>query len=183
MIFYNNRFLKIAGIVISLAACVFVLKTISDIEPIPSKLIPDASDISRMRVLDRNNLPLNITYQNQWNTHDYIPLYEMPEFCSRHLGIIISEDKRFYSSIADFLNAVWQNLRAMGSVRGASTISEQVVKMLHARKRTVWARWLEGFEAQRLEKRFRKRKSWSFILMKSPMLQTEEVLFRQLDSI
>ncbi len=170
MKFIKNRFMKITALVISISACVFILKTMTDLEPLPSKLIPDASDISRMSVLDRNNVPLNITYQNRWNTHDYIPLYEIPEFLQQ--AFVVSEDKRFYShSGIDWLarfNALRQNIMSMGGVRGASTISEQVVKMLHPRKRTVWARWLEGFEAQMLEKRFAKTEILEFYLNEVP---------------
>jgi penicillin-binding protein 1C len=92
-------------------------------------------------VLDRNHLPLAVTYQNEWNTHDYVPLYEIPEFMQKIF--IIAEDKRFYShSGADWLariSAIWQNMRSMGSVRGASTITEQVIKMIHHRQRTIWS--------------------------------------------
>ena len=115
---YTNRFLKAAAITISLFACAIVWKTIADLRPAPRFLVPDASDISRMHVLDRNHAPLNITYQNQWNTHDYIPLYEIPEFLQQ--AFIISEDKRFYThSGVDWLarlNAAWQNLRSMSGV-------------------------------------------------------------------
>ena len=123
-----------------------------------------------MRVLDRNYTPLNITYQNQWNTHDYVPLYEIPEFLQQ--AFIISEDKRFYShSGVDWLarvNAAWENLKAIGGIRGASTITEQVIKMLHPRKRTLWSRWLEGFEARILEKFFSKSEILEFYLNEVP---------------
>ena len=167
---YKNRFLKAAAISISLLGFALVWTTLAGLKPIPRSLIPDTSDISRMRILDRNYVPLNITYQNQWNTHDYVPLYEIPEFLQQ--AFIISEDKRFYShSGVDWtarLNAAWQNLKAMDGVRGASTISEQVVKMLHPRKRTVWARWLEGFEARVLERFYSKAEILEFYLNEVP---------------
>jgi penicillin-binding protein 1C len=123
-----------------------------------------------MRVLDRNHTPLNITYQNQWNTHDYVLLYEIPEFLQQ--AFIISEDKRFFHhSGVDWaarLNAARQNLKAMNSVRGASTITEQVIKMLHPRKRTLWARWLEGFEARILERFYSKAEILEFYLNEVP---------------
>ena len=169
-VFFNNRIIKTAAVIISLAAVVTVWKTLADIKPIPRSLVPATTDISRVRILDRNYSPLNITYRNQWNTHDYIPLYEIPEFLQQ--VFIISEDKRFFSHsgvdwIARF-NAAWQNLRAMGGVRGASTISEQVVKMLHPRKRGIWARWIEGFEARNLERFFSKAEILEFYLNEVP---------------
>ena len=69
--FFNNRIIKAAAIIISLLGFTLVWTTLAGFKPIPSSLVPDTSDISRMRVLDRNHAPLNITYQNQWNTHDY----------------------------------------------------------------------------------------------------------------
>ena len=167
---FKNRLLKATAIIITLFAVAIVWKTLADLKPIPQNLVPDASDISRVRVLDRNHVPLNITYQNQWNTHDYVPLYEIPEFLQQ--AFIVSEDKRFYShSGVDWiarLNAAWQNLRAMDGVRGASTITEQVIKMLHPRKRSLWSRWLEGFEARILEKFFSKTEILEFYLNEVP---------------
>ena len=89
----KNRLIKATAIIITLLAFAIVWKTLADLKPIPRKLVPDSSDISRIRVLDRNHVPLNITYQNQWNTHDYVPLYEIPEFLQQ--AFIVSEDKRF----------------------------------------------------------------------------------------
>ena len=66
------------------------------------------------------------------------------------------------------VHALAQNLRAMKGVRGASTITEQVVRMLHPRPRTVWSRWLEGIEAARLENRFSKSEILEFYLNQVP---------------
>jgi penicillin-binding protein 1C len=49
------------------------------------------------------------------------------------------------------LHALWQGVRAGRNVRGASTITEQVVRMLVPRPRTLWSKWVEGFDAHRLE--------------------------------
>ncbi len=170
LLIFNVRFLKASFIAVTLLALTFILKTIIDIKPIPQTLVPDASDIRRVRVLDRNHLPLAVTYQNEWNTHDYVPLYEIPEFMQKIF--IIAEDKRFYShSGADWLariSAIWQNMRSMGSVRGASTITEQVIKMIHHRQRTIWSRWLEGIEAHALERRFSKTEILEFYLNEVP---------------
>jgi penicillin-binding protein 1C len=66
------------------------------------------------------------------------------------------------------LHAAWQNLRAERAVRGASTLSEQTVRMLHPRPRTLWSRWLEGWEAQALERRFSKEQILEFYLNQVP---------------
>ena len=80
---------------IAIALVAFVWKTYADLLPMPVSLAPDASDVSRIRILDRNNVPLTMTYQNRWNTYDYVPLHEMPEFLRQ--VFIVSEDKRFYT--------------------------------------------------------------------------------------
>jgi penicillin-binding protein 1C len=53
-------------------------------------------------------------------------------------------------------------------VRGASTITEQVVRILHPRKRSLWARCVEGIEARRLERRFSKGEILDFYLNQVP---------------
>ncbi|MGP0630216.1 transglycosylase domain-containing protein [Nitrospina sp. 32_T5] len=112
----------------------------------------------RMQVTDRFGAPLRVTYQTRWNANDTLPLHAVPEFLKR--AFVVSEDKRFYQHGGiDWLarlHAAWQNVKALDTVRGASTLTEQVVRILHPRPRTVWSRWLEGFEARRLEKSFTK---------------------------
>ncbi|MEZ5672430.1 MAG: hypothetical protein R3E08_08585 [Thiotrichaceae bacterium] len=48
-------------------------------------------------MLDRNENPLTITYQNDWNLHDFRPLHRIPEILQK--TFILSEDKRFYELI------------------------------------------------------------------------------------
>jgi penicillin-binding protein 1C len=61
-----------------------------------------------------------------------------------------------------------QNVKALDSIRGASTLSEQVIRMWHPRARTLWSRWLEGIEAGRLEKEFSKSEILEFYLNQVP---------------
>jgi penicillin-binding protein 1C len=112
------------------------------------------TDVHKVQLLDRHGEPLTQTYRNLWNYHDRVPLHQVPPLLQR--AFIAAEDQRFYghSGLDAWarLHALWQNLRAGRVVRGASTISEQVVRMIHPRPRTVWSRWLEGFDALRLER-------------------------------
>ena len=109
-------------------------------------------------MLDRRGEPLNATFTNGWNLHDAVPLHEIPPFL--RAAFVTAEDKRFFEHAGpDWrarLSAAWTNVKSGRAVRGASTISEQVVRMLHPRPRTVWSRWLEGWEASELERRFTK---------------------------
>ena len=51
---YRNRVLKTAAITISLLSFILVWATLADLKPIPRRLIPDTSDISRMRILEHS---------------------------------------------------------------------------------------------------------------------------------
>ncbi len=154
----------------TIAVVALFWKTNSDLLPIPISLSMPTSGLRKMQVLDRNYVPLTQTYQNRWNSHDYLALHEFPAIL-RH-AFVVSEDQRFYRHegvdwIAR-LHALWQNFIAWRSVRGASTISEQVIRMWHPRKRTLWSRWLEGLEAARLEKAFSKGQILEFYLNQVP---------------
>ncbi|HEX9022824.1 MAG TPA: transglycosylase domain-containing protein [Geobacteraceae bacterium] len=134
------------------------VKTSLDLRPLPDTLLPDAKDIRRVKVRDRRGVPLSVTYQNNWNYQDYLPLHEMPQLLQS--AFVTAEDRRFFGHHgADWLGrskALVQDISARRAVRGASTITEQVVRLLHPRPRTVWSRWLEGIEAWELERRYAK---------------------------
>jgi penicillin-binding protein 1C len=125
---------------------------------LPERLAPDADETDRLAILDRSGVPLTISYQGRWNLDDQRRLESIPRFV--RTAVVEAEDRRYWSHHGvDWrarLGAVWQDLRAGHAVRGASTITEQAVRLLHPRPRTVWSRWVEGFEAMRLEARFSK---------------------------
>jgi penicillin-binding protein 1C len=87
-------------------------------------------------------------------------------------SFVLSEDQHFYEHHGvDWparITAFSQNVMHGEAVRGASTITEQTVRMLHPRPRTMWSRWLEGFEAQRLEARVSKAEILTFYLNQVP---------------
>jgi penicillin-binding protein 1C len=102
--------------------------------------------------------------------HHQVPLHQIPTLLRQ--AIIEAEDRRFYqhNGVDWFarLHAAWQNLVSFRVVRGASTITEQVVRILHPRKRSLWARFVEGIEATRLEHRFSKGEILDFYLNQVP---------------
>lgn len=146
------------------------VKTRSALLPVPRELAPGTGEVSKSRLLDRNGTPLTVTYQNRWNHHDFVPLHQMPPLLVA--AFLESEDRRFFQhngvDWAARVHALLQNAAAMRVVRGASTISEQVIRTLHPRPRTFWSRWLEGIEAQRLEQRFSKAEILEFYLNQVP---------------
>lgn len=105
-----------------------------------------------------------------WNIQNQVPLYRVPRRMQE--AVLIAEDRRFYAHRGvDWLaraHGLWQGLRSGRNVRGASTITEQVVRMIVPRPRTLWSKWLEGFDARRLEARYRKADILEFYLNQVP---------------
>jgi len=160
------------GIILVIAAFAGSLlwQTHADLLPLPNSLTLATAGLRKVQIVDRNHVPLTVTYQNRWNIHDYLPLHEIPGVLQQ--AFVMSEDQRFLRhGGVDWtarLHALWQNLCALQSIRGASTISEQVIRMWHPRPRTPWSRWLEGLEAARLEKVFSKGEILEFYLNQVP---------------
>ncbi len=148
----------------------FLWKTYADLLPVPASLDLQASGMRKIQIVDRHLRPLTITYQNQWNSHDEVALHDIPDLLRQ--TFVLSEDQRFFNhGGVDWparLHALWQNIAALRAVRGASTISEQVIRLWHPRPRTLWSRWLEGLEAARLEKFFSKSSILEFYLNQIP---------------
>ncbi len=144
--------------------------TASDMQTVPDELSDVISDLKKTQLTDRYDEALTITYQNRWNTALYLAGHEIPEKLKQIM--VLSEDKRFYDhgGVDWFarLHALWQNLISGKGVRGASTISEQVIRMVHIRPRTVWSRWVEGFEAYSLEYKNNKSEILEFYMNQVP---------------
>jgi penicillin-binding protein 1C len=149
---------------------ILAVATLLCLAPVPASLLPPEAENVSPRHLDRNGEILSMTYENRWNVHDRVSLHETPDLLKR--AFIVAEDQRFYRhGGVDWLarmNAAVENLSSLRVVRGASTITEQVVRMIHPRPRTLWSRWLEGFEARRLESRFSKDEILEFYLNQVP---------------
>lgn len=162
--------LRWLGASLALAVALLALVTAVQLQPLPERLPPALEAPRKAQLLDRHGQPLTVTYQNQWNLHDRLPLHEIPDFLRQ--AFITAEDRRFAEHAGvDWrarLAALMQNIKAGRTQRGASTLSEQAVRMLHPRPRTLWSRWLEGFEATALERRFDKRQILEFYLNQVP---------------
>jgi penicillin-binding protein 1C len=145
-----------------------VVATRQAMRPLPESLA--FADVNRPSLIDREGRTISITLDNPWNVDDRVDLHAVPGLL--RAAFVEAEDRRFFDhGGVDWparAHAVVQNLRARRSVRGASTISEQVVRMLHPRRRTIQARWIEGFEARRLEQRFDKGEILEFYLNQVP---------------
>jgi penicillin-binding protein 1C len=166
----RNLFAIIFGLFLLVAMLLGWQYTAKQLRSPPESLALAELSTAKIQVLDRYSRPLNTSYQNRWNAHDYLPLHEIPELLQQIF--VLSEDKRFYQHqgvdwLARF-HASWQNLKSLQIVRGASTITEQVVRIVYPRPRTFWSRWLEGFEANLYEQRFSKAEILEFYLNQVP---------------
>ena len=164
------RHARVGLIALGIALLLLAAATLMAQRALPSQLQVEAFEPVRPAVLDRTGEPLSNHYQQRWNTADRLPLAQVPAFLKT--AIVVAEDHRYWQHGGiDWrarLAALWQFARAGRAVRGASTISEQVVRLLNPRPRTIWARWVEGFEAMRLEARFSKAAILEFYLDQVP---------------
>lgn len=148
----KNRLARWGGAVVA-AMLMLALVTAFSIQPVRESLPAIASHADHAAITDRAGRPLNISLQNRWNSFDYVPLHEMPEFLRQ--AFVLSEDRHFFDHAGVDWRALaasaWQDARHFSALRGGSTITEQVVRILHARPRTLWSKWIEIWEAQRLE--------------------------------
>ena len=162
-----------AGLV-AISIVALAMRTRADLTPAPASLdvaLADSGWEARgVQVVDRHGEPLNVTFTNTWNVHDRAALHEIPEFL--RTAFIVAEDKRFFEhrgvDWSARASALVTNVRNLRAIRGASTITEQVVRMLHPRPRSVWSRWLEGWKAGRLEQAFSKNEILEFYLNQVP---------------
>jgi penicillin-binding protein 1C len=130
--------------------------------------VTDAAN-QRFAVLSREGEPMALSY-NGLNMLGLLPLHAVPPLLQQ--AMVTAEDRRFFAHHGvDWqarLSALWQNIRAEKSVRGASTITEQVVRIVHPRARNLWSRWLEGWEAMLLERQLSKGEILEFYLNHVP---------------
>ncbi len=166
--FQYRRYGKTALRIALALVAVLVFKTVWDVET--PQLALRGSDAQRFQVLDRGGQPLGITYRNPFNTTDLVPLHAVPELLRS--AFVASEDRHFFEHRGvDWTaraGALWQDMRAGHAVRGASTITEQAVRILHPRPRTLWSHWIEGFEAMLLERHATKGEILEFYLNQVP---------------
>lgn len=165
-----RRWLKRLGAAFAASMLCLALATYMQLAPVRDSLRGVIAEAQTQRVTDRAGEPLSFTYQNRWNSYDTVTLHEMPPFLTQ--AFLLSEDRRFYShNGVDWrarAGALRQNWQAGRAVRGASTVTEQVARMLTPRPRTLWSKWLETFEAMLIERQFGKAEIFEFYLNQLP---------------
>ncbi len=165
-----NWLLKIGIAAFAVLACVVTVKTVQDVKTPSLAIRHMVTPGERFAVLDRQGQPLGISFQTRFNMMDVQPFHQIPDVLRQ--AFLTAEDRRFFShNGVDWtarLAALWQDVRGGRAARGASTITEQVVRIVHPRPRTLWSRWVEGFEASALEQRYSKGEILEFYLNQVP---------------
>ena len=165
-----KKAVKFTALGLGCAALLLGAATLICLRPVGGSFSSITSDSHNITVSDRHGTPLSITYQTDWNSADTYPLYQIPPFLKD--AFVFSEDRNFFNhGGVDWrarIHAVYQNIRAEKTVRGASTITEQVVRMINPRPRTLWSKWLEGIEAALLERNTSKAAILEFYLNQVP---------------
>jgi penicillin-binding protein 1C len=152
------------------AAALLAAATWASLRDFPADLNSLIGTAVKSQVLARDGTPLSYTLENAWNTTDAVPLAAVPTLLQT--AFVVAEDQHFYQHHGvDWparCAALWLDVREGAAIRGASSITEQVVRMIHPRPRNPWSRWVEGFEAARLEARLSKTQILEFYLNQVP---------------
>lgn len=164
----SNRWIG-ALAALALACAGLALATWRDLAAVPAALPPHPGAFEP-RLLARDGSALTDSYHGRFDYEVGLPLTAIPQLL--RTGFVFSEDRRFWrhggSDWRARFAAMWQNLRAGRIVRGASTIGEQVARIITPRPRTYWSHWLEGIEAGRLIGRFGRSRVLDFYLNQVP---------------
>ncbi len=128
---------------------------------------PQLGEQNKYALLDNQGRRINLSYHINLEP---IPLHYIPIMLQQ--AFIIAEDQRFYDHygvdwIAKF-RAVIDWITLGGKMRGASTISEQVVRIINPRPRKLWSKILEATEAMILEYKYTKASILEFYLNNVP---------------
>lgn len=151
---------------ISTGMYVFAFKTPNYIEALHEK-----RDLANQMVIDRKGRILRMEPDEHgeyfiWLKHDQIPQLMKN-------AVVAAEDKRFHQHFGfdplATVRAVYGYYSAGKIISGASTISQQVVRMLHPRPRTVRSKILEFFAAIKLEWQLSKEEILELNLNLAPM--------------
>jgi penicillin-binding protein 1C len=153
-------------------AAALAAATWRDLAPVPESLPPRITTIESLRppILARDGTVLTVSRDERFNRERDLPLAGIPTLVRE--GFVFSEDRRFWahggSDWRARFEASYQNLLAGHVVRCASTIGEQVARIITPRPRTYWSHWLAGIEAQRLLRRFGRARVLDFYLNQVP---------------
>jgi penicillin-binding protein 1C len=162
--FFKKRFLRKKNILIVLALIIVLFLSV----PLPNPLFPlDYSTV----VLDEDGKILR-TFLNSDEQWSLPPLqdFEVPEKLKK--AVLCFEDRHFYRhpgvNIFSLFRALYQNISSGRVVSGASTITMQVARLMHPKKRTCFNKALEILQALKIELRYSKEEILRLYLNHAP---------------
>lgn len=155
----RRRRLGLIGAAVLVAAALgLAILTWQALMPLPAALRMggQAGGVGATHVVAADGTPLNLSFDSRFNRADVLPAVAMPLLLRN--AFVAAEDRHYWQHggvdwRARFA-ALWENLRAGRVVRGASTIGEQVARILEPRPHTYWSHWIAGVDAGRLLRRF-----------------------------
>ncbi len=135
----------------------------------PEELL-EKGDFTSIRIVDCNGLLLREILSDRQGRSRWLDHEEFSPYLVN--ATIAVEDKRFYRhGGVDFVaigRAAWDNLRHRRVVSGASTLTQQLVRILRPRRRTLWTKADEAVLAMRLERRLGKKEILTYYLNRAP---------------
>ncbi|MCF7928198.1 MAG: penicillin-binding protein 1C [Spirochaetales bacterium] len=141
---------------------------------VPPRNPAGAADYSR-EILDRSGriLRVYLDRDSQWHQAPASEDGEPAEVPSPlEAAVLCFEDRRFYRHIGvsppDLLRAFFQNLRDGYGSAGGSTITMQTARLLDPKPRTIASKFVELFQALKLETLFSKEEILSLYLSNAP---------------
>ena len=165
-----RRRLGIAVAMMVAAALVLAVATWRALMPLPASLGISDSHASATHFVAADGAPLNLSFKGSLNRAAVLPASRIPPLVRE--AFVASEDHRYWRHggvdwRARFA-ALWGDARAGHVERGASTIGEQVARILKPRPRSYWSHWIAGFDADRLLHRFGHAEVLAFYLNQVP---------------
>lgn len=107
-----------------------------------------------LQIYDRYGVPVRGYLSDNQTYYRPVPLAQVSPWLV--LAAVAAEDKRFFVHMGvDYkaiLRAAWQNVRAGEVVSGASTITQQLARVIEPRPRTLWGKAKEAWNALMLER-------------------------------
>ena len=155
-------------LLIGLILSVFALIGVERITWVEQKLLyPDPSRV----VMDRNGEVLRWIPGDTGERYIWRPIESIPALLQK--AFIAAEDKRFHKhggvDLAAILRATRDNIKHGRTVSGASTITQQLVRLVYPADRTFFQKFLEAVSAIRVEGKFEKDQILELYLNRVPL--------------
>lgn len=146
--------MKFIGTGILMAILLLPRPLSGEVATMPSPAIVKTS----LQVTDRDGHLLRSFLSAQETYQTYVPLTDISPWLIQ--AVLVVEDRRFYAHKGvDFravLRALWQNVKHWRVVSGASTITQQLIRLWQPRPKTWRGKLAEAWQAWQVEKHYSK---------------------------